>query len=202
MNLKRLWYILTICMIAGVVFYLGFLFGNREFVNDQPDDITVVGPNSSRQNSFSDMIIKDIYMSKNSRDITVSGQLYYKIVGDKTEILIKLVNVPTEIKQSENNRKKNMPTTLLIETAQRVPSGMDYKYTEIGEISFDEPINGLMTGTFTTIVDFALTDFDSIIERIVFTSVDEDDENLFIYPDPNLPANVRNLPTPYFWIVL
>lgn len=202
MNLKRLWYIITVLMIFGVVFYLGYLMGNREYVNNQPDDIVLIGPNLSQQNSFSDMIIKDIYGSKNSKDIAVFGELYYKIVGDKTELFVRLHNAPLEVRQTQNNLRKSIPQTLNIQSAERTPDGLKYNYTNIGQITFNEPQNDTMSAEFTTIVDFPLTAINSSVERLVFTGVEEGDENLFIYPDPNLPAYERNLPAPYFWVVL
>jgi len=182
--------------IIAITFYLGFLFGNRERVSELPDNIQVVGPNLSIKNSLTEMEIREIYGSPDSQNIGVYGQLFFKNNGeDETEILIQMLNVPSQVLQSNGQVAVDIPNQLRIATARRSIDGLDYEYNYIGVIIFDEPVNNLRSGKFSTILEQDI----SRLERIVFFAEDDTVQNVFTDTSPDLPPQVRSRPAPFFW---
>jgi hypothetical protein len=203
MTLKRLWYAVTIILILGVVFYLGYLFGYRETVNGAPDTISVTGPNLAVKNSLSEIEVKNIIGAIGTPEGSNFGQLYYRQTEISTEILLRFQNVPLKVTQAQNKQEKLIPPVLLIQLAQRSTDGLDFVYTTIGKVSFDQPTAGNVRGAqFSTTINFALYKEEYKVERIAFYPERAEDSNLYIDTDKNLPLNVRNGPAPYFWVVL
>lgn len=196
MNLQKIWYIITFIGIGIFVFYLGFLYGNREKVNKSDDNILVIGPNSSIQNTLSLMEIRPILGSSDSQNIQIYGNLYFKVSEQQTEILIQINNVPNEVKQPNSQAKKSIPNELKIATAKRSIDGQNFEYEEIGKLAFDQPQNNTRSGKFSTIIKKPI----SIYERIVLLPVLDNDSNIFIDTNPDLPPLVRSNPAPYYWI--
>lgn len=196
MNLQRFWYIVTVAGVLLLTFYLGFLSGNRERISDEPDNIAVVGPNLSIQNSLTEVEIRDIQGSSNSVDIQVFGQLFFKTTEDgKTEVLITMKSVPSEVVQSNNQVRINIPNDFQIKTARRSIDGQNFEYEPIGVITLDEPVDGTRTGKFSTILEKDI----SRLERIVFEARDNSIQNVFTDNSPDLPPIVRTQPAPFFW---
>lgn len=193
---------MTIFLMVSLVFYTGYMFGYRDFFNSKDDQTKIITTDGGIKNSLTEMVIKNILGSANSKDVKVYGQFYYKISKDQTEILIKIKNAPTKVMQAQNGETKQIPSTLKIEVAERTANGLSYDFTEIGKINFNEPQNNQYTAEFSTIVDFPFNDFDRQVERIFFSPENEEDTNLFVNSDPNLPADIRTKPSPYFWVVL
>jgi hypothetical protein len=199
MNLRKFWIALGILAAIGIVFYLGFLYGNREKVDASEDKTTVVGPNLSVQNSLTQIETRNIYGAVETQNIQVLGQLYYKLEDDnRTEILIKLENIPAKIRQSSSKKEKPIPTELEIFTAKRSFDGQDYDYTKVGKIIFDEPRGNVRAGRFSTIVLENLAN----IERIMLFPVKPEEDSIFTDTSADLPLKVRQRPAPYFWIVI
>lgn len=196
MNLQRFWYIVTVAGVLLLTFYLGFLSGNRERISDEPDNIAVVGPNLSIQNSLTEVEIRDIQGSSNSTDIQIFGQLFFKTTDDgETEVLITMKSVPAEVVQSNNQVRVNIPNDFQIKTARRSIDGQNFEYEPIGVITLDEPVDGTRTGKFSTILEKDI----SRLERIVFEARDNTIQNVFTDNSPDLPPIVRTQPAPFFW---
>ncbi len=200
MNLRKIGYwLLSFAVLAGI-FYLGFLYGYREYYNSQPDEVSVVASNQSRHNSLSDIQVKDIWGAVSDKKSSGFGQFYFKTAEEKTEILVRLQNVPLKI--SGQNNSLEMPASLTIETAALTSDGLAYEYEQIGTIHLDEPQNGKRSGEFSTILNYSIFGPAKNIDRIVFRSENGAVENLFLDEDPNLPAGARREPAPFFWVVL
>lgn len=200
MNLNRFWYYLSIVSIVVIAFGLGTLYGMREKENTKQDKITITGPNLSIRNSLTEMEIRQIEGSVDSKSITGFGQLYFKINNDRdtTELLVNLTSVPQSISQSNQTNKIDIPNTLKISTAKRSVDGLNYEYEYIGSITLEEPNNNLRSGRFSTIIENKL----SSLERIVLFADDENIQNVFVDTSPDLPSEVRKKPAPFFWIDL
>jgi hypothetical protein len=199
MSLQRIWYGLLMIATICVVFFLGFLYGNREKINSSSDQIRVVGPNNSIQNSLSQIETRPVLGSVDSQNLGEFGQLYFKINDQKnTEILIRLSNVPATVKQTKNKKEKPIPNILTVATAQRSLDGLDYQYTEVGKIIFDEPKNGLRTAEFSSNLSHDLRN----VERIVLLPTRPEDQNVFVDQNADLPPKVRDKPAPFFWVII
>lgn len=193
-------YFLLVLVVLTGTFYLGYLYGQRQSYNQQDSQIRVVAGNQARRNSLSDIQVIDIWGAVTKTKSTGFGQLYLKVSQNQTELLLRLQNVPLKIVGSSGSLE--LPSALSIETAALTSDGLDYNYTQIGRISLDEPINGLRTGEFSTILDYSIFDPKLAIQRIVLRAEDQTIQNLFLDEDPNLPAQVRREPAPLFWAVL
>lgn len=199
MNLKKFWYGLVITLIICLVFFMGFLYGNREKIDKTDDLIKVIGPNNSIQNSLTQIETRSIVGSLDSQQLGEFGQLYFKIIdSENTEILIRLANVPTNVKQLKSKKEKVIPNELNVATAKRSVDGLDYEYTEIGKVIFDEPKNNLRTAKFSTNLGNDLRD----VERVVLMPVKPEDENVFVDQNADLPPKVRDKPAPFFWVIV
>ncbi len=200
MNFKIITTILLGCIVLITTFYVGYLYGNRQRVNNEPAQVDVVASNLARRNSLSDIKVLDIWGAVTTQKRTGFGQLYYKVSSNQTEILVRMQNLPVVVEG--NNSKINLPNSLLIKTAIRTPDGLNYKYDLIGEIFLDEPTNGVRGGEFSTILDYSILGINTSVERIVFHSPDPNIQNLFLDEDPNLPTQARKEPAPFFWVIV
>jgi hypothetical protein len=198
MSLKFIWYTLTAAAIVVLIFYAGFLYGNREKVDKSADTINIVAPNLAKNNPLSQIQIKDILGSENSKDIRSFGKLYYIVEKENTNLLFRIEDAPVRVGQLQNKAQLSIPKQLSISLARKTSSGLDYEFKEIGVINFDEPFKDRQKGTFSTFTTENLLSW----ERIVFRSTDANIKNLYLDTDPDLPANVRNQPAPFFWIKL
>jgi hypothetical protein len=202
MNLQKFWYFTSVLGILILTFYLGFLYGNRERVNDMDDNIQVVGPNLSIKNSLTEMEIREVAGSQDSQNIEVFGQLFFKVETvdeeDQTEILIQMRGVPDEAVQSNGEINVSIPNQLRVATARRSIDGLDYEYTYIGVLILDEPVENQRAGKFSTILESDL----SRLERLVLFAEDENIQNVFTDTSPDLPPQVRSRPAPFFWVEL
>jgi hypothetical protein len=200
MNLRIFGYVLLALVLLAGTFYLGFLYGHRQYFNQQPDDVEVIASNQAQRNSLSDIQVKDIWGAVKNKKSSGFGELYFKSSKDKTELLVRLRNVP--LKVTGNNTDLQLPATLKIETAALTDDGLNYIYEQIGTINLDEPQDGKRDGEFSTILDYSIFEVDRKIDRIIFRAENEEIQNVFLDEDPNLPAQVRREPAPFFWVVL
>ncbi len=202
MQSNKLFRNLFLLCIAVALIVAGYLLGVRNRIDSSHNEITTISPNNAIENSLSQIQTRDVTGAINPGSVNIFGQFYYKIVDNRTEILIKLNNVPEEVKTDSQSKK--IPDKLKISTADRGLDGLNYEYQEIGVISFDEPKNGVRSASFTTVIE--PNEFGrpliSSIERIVFEPINDEEANIFKDSSPDLPQNVRDNPAPYFWIVL
>ena len=198
MKLKTIWYFLSVFSIFVLIFYAGFLFGNREQVDKLPDQISIIAPNLSKSNQLSEIKIKEILGSENSQDIRSFGKLYYIIGKDTTDLLFRIEDAPIKVGQLQNKAQITLPKQFNIALARRNLNGLDFEYKEIGIISFNEPFKERQGAEFSTFTNEELLTW----ERIVLRSTDSNIKNLYLDTDPDLPQNVRNQPAPFFWVVI
>lgn len=198
MSLKSIWYFLSIISILVLIFYAGFLYGNREKIDKIVDTVNTIAPNNAKTNQLSQIQIKDILGSDNSKDIRSFGKLYFIVEGKNTSLLFKIEDATVKIGQIQNKAQITLPKTLNISLARKVSSGLDFEYKDIGTISFNEPVKDKLSADFSTYTEESLLNW----ERIVFRSPDPEIKNLFLDTNPDLPQNVRNQPAPFFWISL
>lgn len=190
-------------LILGLV--MGYLFGNRERVNNLPDETKITGPNNSIQNSLSSINTEEILGSGDTQNIGSVGQFYYKTLDDQqTEVFLRINNAPVGVKSPATGREHKIPDTLSIFITRISDDGLDFVYEKIGELTFNPPENGIRKGSFST--NLALTDQGnsklSNAIRIILDSENEETKNIFSENNPDLPQKVRERPAPYFWVNL
>ncbi len=198
MKLKTIWYFLSVLAVLALIFYAGFLFGNREQVDKSADEINIIAPNQAKSNQLSEIQIKDIVGSENSKDIRTFGKLYYIVNENTTDLLFRIEDAPIKVGQLQNKAQITLPKQLSISLARKNSNGLDYEYKEIGTINFNEPFKDRQKAEFSSYTEEVLLNW----ERIVFRSTDPNVKNLYLDTDADLPKNIRNQPAPFFWIVL
>ena len=112
MSLKFIWYLLTAASIIVLIFYAGFLYGNREKVDKSADTINIVAPNLAKNNPLSQIQIKDILGSENSKDIRSFGKLYYIVEKENTNLLFRIEDAPVRIGQLQNKAQLTIATNV------------------------------------------------------------------------------------------
>ncbi len=219
--LNRIYYVFLFISLVSLVFYLGFLFGSREWLNAQPVNLSITNPNLQAKNSISDIQLRSILGSVDGSTVQSFGQLYFLINGDgQTEIVINLDNIPTTIGPA-GGPNVAVPDQLSIEVATRVKDENNrdtYEYRNISPnpdvkayIALNEPVNNIRSGRFTGIIDESIVDSQNgrqNFERLVFRSLNGDVNNIFIDRDPDLPfmvrgnteAGVQGQTAPFFWV--
>jgi hypothetical protein len=200
-------------LIGGVGFSLGYLAKNQRVVSGSEDKITVIGPNQAIQNSLSKMNIEQVVGVTKvgvENGFGEYGQLYYFVNDDKsTEIHIRLNQIPDKVSSNdESGPSKNIPRVLDIKLARRVFDDSNFDYQNIGKIKLDPEDNKLLSGKYSTVLP-AITDRDgklvpalSDVERVVFDTDSAGAKNIFQDKNADLPATVRNEPSPFFWVVV
>jgi len=195
MNSRRVWTVVASVAMAALIFVSGLLVGERNFQNAQPNEVLIVGPNQEIKNSLTDINTRSIYGVQDGQVVAV-GEMMYKIVNNQTEVLLSIETAPKQLRFQNNVR--DIPLQLQISTAQTVNGGQDFEYQDIGIARFDAS-QTFLTTEFSTILSQQIGQY----ERIVFRPLDEGgQQTFFIINDPDLPANVRTQPSPYFWTII
>ena len=120
---------LGIIVALILVFYLGYVYGNRESRESKLiPKITTILSNGNRENSLSQIRIRDIYASNNSKDKQVVGRFYYIVKDDGgdavyTDILFKLDNSPLKVSNPDNKSETDIPLDLNVDLAYRSLDG-------------------------------------------------------------------------------
>lgn len=200
LSFKKSLSVILVLIVFGMVFYTGYLFGQRDMYNKYTPNYLAKSANGSVVNSLSNLAIKDIVGSKDSKNVSVVGKFYYTVNSGKTEILVNIESAPDKIYQANSGISKVLPNTLLIKLATRTDDGLSYTFTEIGKITFGETNNSQRSAVFSSVLDFDITQYGA--ERLVFDPITEDDMNIFINNDENLPFNLRGQISSYFWVIL
>ncbi len=217
---QRIFSVLFFLITLLLVFYLGFLYGNKEIVNITSNNLRIVNNNGQTINSITEIKQRPIFGSKDSQKIETFGNMYYLINNQKqTEIVIFLENIPSSFKQSVGNKEVIIPSVLSVEIAKRIvdtDNRENYEYKNISNTNIKAAINinetnenGLKKGKFSGIIEEDVTNLDLKIERLIIRSLDETVSNIFIDKDPNLPLkirgnnelNVQGKPAPFFWAI-
>jgi len=199
--LKIIWTIISLVSFLGLAFYFGYLYGYRERFNQKENQVLVIGPNLSIQNSLSDIKTNPVLAINGPSSIANFGQLYYKITNEnKTELRLVLENTPLTL--NNQTRQVIIPESLTVYTAKLSSDGLDYEYTEIGTFVFNEPKNGTRSGDFNKVLDYPLASVDNRIDRLVLFAKGDMEGNIFLNQDPDIPIKARNRPSPFFWVEL
>ena len=205
---------LGIIVALILVFYLGYVYGNRESRESKLiPKITTILSNGNRENSLSQIRIRDIYASNNSKDKQVVGRFYYIVKDDGgdavyTDILFKLDNSPLKVSNPDNKSETDIPLDLNVDLAYRSLDGQGFDYTNIGQTKLSNDNKSLKLD-ISAVLDFAIDQKQSkSLERIVFRPLNPDQKNIYVDKNNNLPLKVRGdtglgisgEPAPYFWV--
>jgi len=195
MNTRTIWMILAGFAAIALILIMGIFIGERNYFNQQQNNVTIIGPNKEIKNSLSEINRKSIY-GLNNGQVVVVGEMLYKIVNNQTEVLIQITNAPKQLKLENNVR--DIPLQLKVSGAIVANGGFDYGYEEIGTVRFDAS-GAVLKTDFSTILPKPLGSYD----RLVFEPTkEEDNQTFFRNTDPDLPVNVRAQLSPYFWIII
>jgi hypothetical protein len=196
-KLDSIWKIFSLVVLMIVSFFMGNFYSLREVENRNAIQITSQTSNNYIENSLSDITFKEIYgLIDGERKLF--GSLLIKVVKGKTELFLKLDDIPSSVKLP-NNQQKSVPTSYKLKLVKVCCNGLNYEeknsdaeYTlNLGEK------NGKLSGKFNTTLPY---DYQAVgIDRIIFSS---DVENSFkIVKDDvkDWPSDFLKKPAPYFW---
>lgn len=221
---KRIYYLFLFLSLVALVFYAGFLFGNREKINSQEDTLSIQNPNGQNLNNISRIQQRPVEGSIDAQSVQTFGQMFFLVNKRRqTEIVINLERVPDKIVKPDTKREVVIPSQLEVEIARKVrdADGQDtYIYQNLSQdkdfkakITFNEAVNGLRTATFSGYINESVgqnLNGGGVIERVVLRSADPDVQNIFVDQNPDLPIKIRGnselkipgQPSPFFWIRL
>jgi hypothetical protein len=208
MKLQNIAKYVGFALLVVISFSLGYFYGTRDKYDKKPDNLDLIGPNLSIQNSLSQLQTKDILGFTQNNEVKTYGQFYYKVLNDKsTEVMFSLSDIPNSLKQANLKGEKSIPNELNIDLARISLDGLDYNFENIGKITFDEPKNGLRSGRFPTIVKPFQIGKDSIVgisnvKQIIFRPIKPEDANIFKINNSDIPIKQRDQPAGYFWVNL
>jgi hypothetical protein len=208
MKIQDITRFLGIFVGVAVIFFLGYLAGNRDKYDKIDEKVQITAPNSSIQNSLSLLKTKDIFGFGENNTTVRYGLLYYKTLPDKsTELFFTITNSPLVLRQTTNKIEKTVPINLKISLARTSIDGQKYDYTDIGKITFEEPKNGTQSVIFSTIIPGIKSGSEIVpalntVSRIVFRPTRTEDENIFKLNSPDIPPDETAKPAPYFWAVM
>jgi hypothetical protein len=213
-NKVKIFTALGLLIAVILTFYLGYTIGTKDtFQSKFVPEIETVLDNGSQENSLTQIQIRDVLGSSNSKDKQPFGKFYYVVKNKNgnttTDILLKIDQSPIKIISSDEKTTKNIPLDMSIDLALKTPEGLEFAYQNIGKIQFviDEKKN--LKADFSGIISFALdAKNDKVVQRIVLRSTDPTLINIYQDTDPSLPIKVRGdktrgisgEPAPYFWI--
>lgn len=220
-GLQRFYYLVIFLSLVVLVFYLGYMYGNREWVASNPNNVTINNPNGQTINSITKIQQRQLFGSSNSETIEVFGLVYFvENNNNQTEVVIDLQNVPPKIKQTKGLKEVNIPDQLSVEIAKRVKDSdgkETYSYQNISSNANQKAIitlapsqNNLRGGKFSGNINSLIFDPKTLaneIERVVLRPLDGSTENIFIDRNSDLPIKVRGnaeagitgQPAPFFW---
>jgi hypothetical protein len=197
--IRRSYLVLLFLCLIGLVFYLGFLYGVREFNNTTDPEIEVVNPNSFFTNSLTNLEEREIYgaaIRDGELAIRSYGKLYYQVnENNQTEIEIRLEGVPLTLTQPSNKGSIDIPSELSVEYAIRTIDEIEkidtYQYrnvstfTEVPAILKFSELNNENSGrsaefSFTLNRPIISQEGEGDIERIVLRSTNPEIKNIFI----------------------
>jgi hypothetical protein len=212
-NKTRIFTALGLLIAIILTFYLGYSIGNKDaFQSKFVPEVQTVLENGSSENSLTQIQIRDVFGSSNSKDKQPFGKFYYvvknKSTAPTTDILLKLDQAPTKVISRDEKTIRNIPLELNVDLAFKTVDGLDFQYQNIGKITFVDDKKTLKAD-FSSIINFTLDDkSDKVVQRIVLRPIDPTSINIFQDTDPNLPIKVRGdksrgiggEPAPYFWV--
>jgi hypothetical protein len=208
-NRKKIYLIVSIVIVTILVFYLGILYGQREdYINHFQPEINSKLASGYQENLLTKIKIREIVMFPDSKDAVSVGKFYYFVNGNDTNMLFKVESSPLKVINSETKKDKVIPLELSVDIASRTPDGLDFEYINIGKIKFAANNKKQLQGDFSAVVNFSIDDKTiKNSQRIVFRTLNPEEENIYFDKNPNLPLKVRGedgkvspKPAPYFFV--
>lgn len=202
MSLQRFWYIVCVLGIAVLIFYLGFLFGNREQFVSKPNTIEITAPNGAQKNFLSEIEQRLVVGPVDSKTVSTFGELLFiQNQENETQILLRLQNVPDVVKQTDGKKEKTIPKELNVAIARITTDGLDYQYSVIGKLVLDDSKTKQRSGKFsTTIKESLFSEKGNSVARLELQPTKPEDVNIFTDDSADLPVKVRQRPAPFFWV--
>lgn len=214
-NKNKIFLSLALIVSLIFVFYLGFVYGTKDAkeANFQPK-VTSVLANGNQENSLSQIKIRDIIGTPNTKDRLSVGKFYFAVKNEDenniyTDLLFKIDSAPSKILNSDAKKEIEIPLELNIDLATRTPDGQTFEYETIGNVKLVPSESKKLKLDFSGVIPFALDQKSAkTVQRIVFRSPDPEKQNVYVDNDPNLPLNIRGDKglgvsgenAPYFWV--
>jgi hypothetical protein len=213
-NKAKIFAALGLLVAVVLTFYLGYSIGNKDaFQAKFVPEIETILDNGSSENSLTQIQIRDVFGSSNSKDKQPFGKFYYVVKTKNSvstsDVLLKIDQAPLEVVSADEKKIKNIPLEMTIDIAFKTPEGLDFEYQNIGKVTFVVSDKKYLKADFSSIINFALDDKSAkTVQRIVLRPVDPTQNNIFQDTDPSLPIKVRGDKSrgisgetaPYFWI--
>jgi hypothetical protein len=198
MNWSKVWYVVSLLSLAGLVFYIGFLSGNRNLFSQTPTDITVTTWNKAQENSFTNIKFKTLIGRTSPGEVRKFGELAYRenVQTKKLDLMVRVISVPTVFNDSATSIP--FPQSYQVTLAKRSLDGLSYAYTPTGTLVMNEPVGETLSGQFVFVLDLTEVEFERSIERVVFFN-SESASALPVFDNQTFPAEVRTKNAPYFW---
>jgi hypothetical protein len=213
-NKAKIFTVLGLLIAVILTFYLGYSVGSKDaFQAKFIPEVETILDNGSSENSLTQIQIRDVFGSSNSKDKQPFGKFYYiiksKAGASVTDILLKIDQAPLKITSADEKIVKDIPLDMTVDIAFKTPEGLEFEYQNIGKIRFVVDDKKFLKADFSSEVNFALDDKTTkTVQRIVLRPVDPALVNIFQDTDPSLPIKVRGDKSrgisgetaPYFWI--
>jgi hypothetical protein len=213
-NKAKIFTTLGLFVVVILTFYLGYLIGNKD-INQAKfiPEIETILENGSSENSLTQIQIRDVFGSSNSKDKQSFGKFYYVVKANNgaatTDILLKIDQAPLQVTSADEKISKDIPFDMNVDIAFKTPEGLEFEYQNIGRIKFVVDEKKRLKADFSSIVNFPIDNKSSkTVQRVVLRPIDQTQINIFQDTDPSLPVKVRGDKTrgisgesaPYFWI--
>jgi hypothetical protein len=213
-NKSRIFIALGLLVAITLTFYLGYLVGNKDSLQSKfMPEVQTILENGSSENSLTQIQIRDVLGSSNSKDKQAFGKFYYVIKNKSTtpttDILLKIDQAPAKVISSDEKTIRNIPLEMNVNLAFKTVDGLDFQYQNIGKITLVADDKKTLKADFSSIINFVLDDkTEKVVQRIVLRPTDPTLVNIFQDTDPNLPVKIRGdksrgiggEPAPYFWV--
>lgn len=196
MNLSKFWYVLSVFSIAGLIWLTGYFIGNRVWVIEQPDNVSIVGSNNARINSLNNIHFQFLKARiDNNNVVNVGEMMMYETGENKTDIMIRIHSLPVSFNDNANLIPFAKEYDILL--AKTTQNGLNYNVENLGKIALNEPKDGQYSGSFFTSLEFSLVKFKNKFDRIIF--VNSEAKKLPPYDNPIFPSEYRKNPSPFIW---
>lgn len=195
MNWSRLWYIVSLFAIVGLIFLTGYFVGNRTWYISKPDEIVVKNGNGVEKTTLSDITFRNLNARTDGKNVVRAGELLYRTNGAELEIMLRITNLPLQFGVSEGSIA--YPQSYTVNLAKRSLDGLNYELTPIGTLALDVPQKGVYSGGFGTKLAYNKLQFENQFERILLTN--DTVPQLPAYDYAAFASEYRAKPSPFVW---
>jgi hypothetical protein len=187
-------FILIICIILA--FTVGYFFALRENSNIRGNTLTIKTNNGFMDNSLSAITFKEIYglLDGNRK---VYGSALIKEDGSKTEILIKIDNIPSFVQI--NGQNQALPSNYNLSLVRLCCNSLNYEMKEIppSSIALSEK-NNQLSGKYSTTFDFSFQAEN--LDRLLFVNPSPNNYKIVKDEIKDWPSQFIAGPAPYLWV--